>query len=97
MMTTKQEKLSNRHMKLFKELKDITSPEVIKSLQELHTILQGKGDKTNFVDSFDHFLKTLGPNCFRLPYLKMFLEQDYGEKIASMINELYHTWSKQYE
>lgn len=89
--------MTDKDMKQLKVLKDMLEPEVLSKLQELHSFLNGQGHGANFVDSFEYFLKKKGPDCMRLPYLKAFFEKDYGKNVASIINELYHSWSKQYE
>lgn len=88
---------SNEEMILLKQLKNFLSDGTLEDLLELKKTIEGNSEESSHLDSFDFWLKRMGPNCFRLPHLRRFFLEDYGKNTASIINKLYKKWSKDYK
>jgi len=96
-MTTHQDdNFSNEEMLLLKQLKDLLSDGTLEDLLELKNTIKGKSEESSHLDSFEHWYKSIGKHCFRLPFIRKFFLEDYGKKAAKLINRL-QKWSSHYE
>jgi hypothetical protein len=80
----------------FKEdIQNFTDPEILKKFLDFRAALGG--DRDSFVTQYKAWVKKNGPDCRYATMVKNFFLQEQADKVAEVINYLYHNWSKHYE